>query len=373
MQTSNLIFLYVLSVLLLQGFGALLPSPAARAIAPRSQPTSWSLPHRVQTGSLTQPPRSKPQIESKRQNQQIPFAFCPEFFNEDPKVCSLCGGDSNIKGTCNNLLVSGDQSFCQGGKPCRGYFCKCSDSGGPDNSPKVTMTSVVDGETGIVIWEPMTLDEYRNLRAATTITLTEIATTTGAGSEAETVAALVLAGGAAWYLACSQEADQSCKNHEEKPECESCGGYSPLGLCMSGNQQNCPCEEQECPKDVPPMCPAQDCDGTDSTLKCAAKGKLKGCQCCPDKPPQCDADDCNGDDKDKPQCQSGRFKGYSCETIQFPEQEIVVDEPYPITPDSNGLTAQADTSLQKIWEGDLAKVPGYRKQENKPFCLHGYV
>lgn len=64
------------------------------------------------------------------------------------------------------------------------------------------MTSVVDGKTGTVVWEPMTLDEYKGLRAATTVTLTETATATGAAGGVETVAAAVFAAGVAWYLAC---------------------------------------------------------------------------------------------------------------------------------------------------------------------------
>jgi hypothetical protein len=64
------------------------------------------------------------------------------------------------------------------------------------------MTSIVNGETGTVVWEPMTIDGYRWLRASTTITLTESATASGANSGLETVAAVVFASGVACYLAC---------------------------------------------------------------------------------------------------------------------------------------------------------------------------
>lgn len=202
MKILNLFQTSIFALLCLEGLAALVPSPAARVILPRSQPTQWSLPHRVEINGAMIPSRRNIELDSKRQVRQIPFAFCPEFFKEDPKLCSMCGGDSKVKGTCDNLLVSGDQAFCLGGKPCRGYYCKCSDAGGPDNSPKVTMTSVVNGETGTVIWEPMTLDEFTDLRASTTITLTETATASGADSGLETVAAVVFAGGIAWYLAC---------------------------------------------------------------------------------------------------------------------------------------------------------------------------
>jgi hypothetical protein len=74
-------------------------------------------------------------------------------------------------------------------------------NGGPDNSPEVTMTSVVNGETGTVIWEPMTLDGYKGLRASTTVALTESAFASAADSGLGTVVAVVFAGGVAWYLA----------------------------------------------------------------------------------------------------------------------------------------------------------------------------
>jgi hypothetical protein len=275
MRTYNLIGASLLTSFMPQGFAALVPSPAARALLPRSQPTEWSLPHRVTVGGEIKPSRRNLELEMKRQAKQIPFAFCPEFFKDDPKQCSMCGGDSKVKGTCNNLLVSGDQSFCPGGKPCRGYYCMCSDNGGPDNSPKVTMTSAVNGETGTVVWEPMTLDEYKELRASTTVTLTETATASGADGGLETVAAVVFAGGVAWYLACkyrqmsarmtdklmliaqnaaaaaivfqpppqkpegSREDDTTCKNNGNKPDCDDCGGNTPSGLCSNGDRQNC--------------------------------------------------------------------------------------------------------------------------------------
>lgn len=202
MKSYGLLVISLLTPLFSQGIAAIHPSPAARSIVPRSQPTQWVLPHRVEVNGAVKSSRRYIELEAKRQNRQIPFAFCPEFFEGDPKLCEMCGGDSKIKGTCDNLLVSGDQAFCPGGKPCRGYYCKCSDNGGPGNSPKVTMTSVINGETGIVVWEPMTLDDYQGLRASTTVTLTESVTASGADSGVETVAAVVFAGGVAWYLAC---------------------------------------------------------------------------------------------------------------------------------------------------------------------------
>lgn len=183
-----------------QALAAKIPQPTARKLGfPQAQPTSWSLPHQTELGSnATQPPAKEKQQQGPA---QIPFQWCPELWGNPPKLCSMCGGDSNNKGVCNHLLVSGDQTGC-GNKPCRGHYCKCTNDG-TDNNPKVTMTSELgDGNTATAIWEPMTLSKYTNLRASITATLTETATATDGSSGGETVAAVVFAGGVAWYLAC---------------------------------------------------------------------------------------------------------------------------------------------------------------------------
>jgi hypothetical protein len=180
-------------------------APAARIVVPRALPTSWSLPHRVFVGATTaQQPilRSNKILNNREAGQQIPFQWCPEFFGNPPKLCSQCGGDSQVKVTCDDILVSGPQVHCGPVSldGCLGYYCKCSDNGGPDNSPKVTSTTIVHGQTATAVWEPITLAEYKSLRASTTVTLSETATASRA-SEVETVVAVVFAGGIAWWLA----------------------------------------------------------------------------------------------------------------------------------------------------------------------------
>jgi hypothetical protein len=180
-------------------------APAARILAPRAVPTSWSLPHRVAVGAATEEissPRHSKDLNNRQAGQQIPLQWCPEFFGNSPKLCSQCGGDSQVKGTCDDVLVSGPQVHCgpidlEG---CLGYYCKCSDNGGPDNSPQVTSTVVINGTTATAIWEPITLTEYKSLRASTTVTLSETATVS-TDSEVETVVAVIFAGGIAWWLA----------------------------------------------------------------------------------------------------------------------------------------------------------------------------
>jgi hypothetical protein len=179
-------------------------APLARAVVARAVPTTWSLPHRVAGGRKSPDERMSELAERTGVNSQIPFQWCPEFFNNPPKLCSQCGGDNNVKGMCDDLLISGKQDInCQLSPPydgCYGYRCKCSDDGGPDNSPKVTSTTVVDGQTGTAVWEPLTLTEYSGLQASTTVTLTESATSSG-DSSIETAIAVVYAGGIAWWLA----------------------------------------------------------------------------------------------------------------------------------------------------------------------------
>ncbi len=60
--------------------------------------------------------------------------------------------------------------------------------------------TVVDGKTGTVVWEPLTLTDYTKLKASTTVTVTE--TATPVDDKAETVVAVIFAGGVAWWMAC---------------------------------------------------------------------------------------------------------------------------------------------------------------------------
>lgn len=57
----------------------------------------------------------------------------------------------------------------------------------------------------------------------------------------------------------ADEDDDSCKS--DKDECPDCGGSDGYGLCSSGDQKGCPCEEkQNCPNE-PPRCSDSDCGG----------------------------------------------------------------------------------------------------------------
>jgi hypothetical protein len=164
-----------------------------------------------QTGSVKVPRGSQlysaskfPPPHKRQSNQQIPFVFCPEAFHAPPKHCDACGGDSYVHGTCNNILLSGrQQSICfESGMFCAGYYCECTHEGRPHN-PQITSTTVVDGQTGTVIYEPLTLTEYAKLRSVTTVTLTDAVTATTSGeSSLETYRAIIFAGGLTWLAVC---------------------------------------------------------------------------------------------------------------------------------------------------------------------------
>jgi hypothetical protein len=273
-------------------------APAARRVA-KSLPTSFSLPHRTTLGGV-KTKELEHRLIGRQNNQQIPFQFCPEFFGNPPKPCSLCGGDTKIPGICDAILASGQQTNRPPGGPydgCLGCYCQCTE-GGTDNSPKVTLSTVINGATGTVVWEPITLSEYASLRAKTTVTLTEVAAAKTASEEVETVVAAVFAGGIAWWVAgksinhlynsrsklkiyaaqsgaagaalaiqppCqppdgSKEDDPACPSNP-KEECQNCGGANSVGLCQSSTEVGYPCDEvQHCPNQ-PPLCSDAACGG----------------------------------------------------------------------------------------------------------------
>jgi len=181
--------------------------PPEALAKPRGIPSS--LPPR-QTQSFGDPslyppqyPRGRAALDRRQSNRQIPFVFCPEEFGSPPKLCDQCGGDSLQHGQCDNLLLSGEQndSCFQSGYFCHGYYCLCTHDG-EDHNPQITSTTVVDGQTGTVIWEPRTISAYTNLRASTTVTITEADTTSNAGGGLQTVEAVIFAGGIAWWAIC---------------------------------------------------------------------------------------------------------------------------------------------------------------------------
>jgi len=151
------------------------------------------------------PTNTRQQIETRQYAGQIPFVFCPETFGEPFKNCDDCGGDTYHHGICNNLLLSGRQMYdCfQIGYGCNGYYCKCQHEG-QNHNPRITSTTVVNGQTGTVVYEPITLTQYSNLRYHTTVTLTDLAaTTTSDGATGlETALAVVFAGGIGWLAVC---------------------------------------------------------------------------------------------------------------------------------------------------------------------------
>ncbi|GJC87158.1 hypothetical protein ColLi_09996 [Colletotrichum liriopes] len=189
-----------------------LPNPNLDLGSPRDNETGSAEIRRAftaalprETGSFGIDPdykKSTAREVGKRQEyaNQVPFIFCPEAARRPPKHCDQCGGDSYHHGICNDLLLSGRQlySCLDFGYNCQGYYCKCTHEG-QDHNPQITSTTVVNGQTGTVIYEPITLTQYSNLRYHTTVTVTEVATSTASdgGVGLETALAVVFAGASA--------------------------------------------------------------------------------------------------------------------------------------------------------------------------------
>ena len=58
----------------------------------------------------------------------------------------------------------------------------------------------------------------------------------------------------------SKEDDPACQSNP-KEECKDCGGADSVGLCKSGSEAGCPCDEvQHCPNE-PPKCSDSACGG----------------------------------------------------------------------------------------------------------------
>ena len=170
------------------------PRTAFTALPPRE--TGW-----VGVGS-DYPKKSVHSIEQRQRfADQVPFSFYPEAFGKPPKSGNSCGGDNYEHGVCNNLLVSGRQplSHPNSGAGCVGYYCKYSHEG-QEYTFQITSTTAVNCQTGTVIYEPISLTQYSNLRYHTTVTLTEVATTTTSdgGFGLETGLAVIFAGGIEW-------------------------------------------------------------------------------------------------------------------------------------------------------------------------------
>ncbi|KAK7963519.1 hypothetical protein PG988_010493 [Apiospora saccharicola] len=340
-----------------------------------------------QTGSLPMTRRSRVQASSSssdhrpegkntQDQQQVPFVFCPEDFGSPPKECDACGGDSLRHGVCNNLLISGPQSdWClSDGIGCSGYYCQCTHEG-REHNPLVALTTVVDGQTGTVTYEPVTLSKYAQLRASTTVTLTEVATSTqSGGSIAETVLAVVFPGGLAWLAMSesggaaaivalrppndppqeSKEDDETCK---PEPECKDCGGSMNLvQLCRSGNKEGCPCDEkQNCPHD-PMKCSDQTCGGDDGQGQCNGSGETKGCHCCPDQEPDCTAQECGG--SLDAVCSLDKLKQCRCYLVMSGDTSPPQRDPQDPSPAE--VTSIAQDVFTAIWHADPQSVPGWR-------------
>lgn len=191
------------------------------------------------------------------------------------------------------------------------------------------------------------MTDYAGLRQSITITTTVTPTSSG-DAGIKTVAAVVLAGGVAWFLAESSggaaaiaalKPPTEAKDHKDdqkcpKPEhqCKDCGGEK--GICKKGDAAGCACEEQSCPTDGAddqPVCTDDEaCDANDEGV--CTVGEHKDCKC---KKPNCPAidrndfwcaADCGGKGAD------GKCKGWSDENGNFQGCECRDDPNFSTAP-----------------------------------------
>ncbi|KAF2277259.1 uncharacterized protein EI97DRAFT_417431 [Westerdykella ornata] len=281
-------------------------------------------------------------LESSAQAQKV--IACPELIGGAPQPCvnQECGNeDPENKGHCANK--ASDESHCA---------CDPAATAAQPLVTSVVTAPPISGETSAPSGAPSatfalaTLTQYKDLRESITATLT--VSPTQSGEPAATVAAVVFAGGVAWYLAGyvgaeaaaltapkeappGHENDEKCK--DVTPKCKDCG--ATLGFCVEPNP-GCACDDKEEEKKCPekkPSCEATECKGDNG--KCTLDG-LKDCECeesikCPDDidAPFCSA--CGGEEADTAQCaggapcckgdETGKYKGCRC----YKEDGVGVD------------------------------------------------
>ncbi|KAJ6127389.1 hypothetical protein N7523_003001 [Penicillium sp. IBT 18751x] len=369
-KSELLLSLYVLFTLL----GSLAGVHAA--IVPQARPQASATPYPQETGlvqplqtgqhsSRDQPDQSHRHLEERQ--AQIVFGYiCPEEWNNPIQPCYQCGGeDPNLPGRCYIPWLQYSAGWRR--------RCRC-DPNETEPINAVNSTTVVDGTTGIICWEPVTYSDYSDLQASTTMTITEPATLTNGDIVMETEAVDLYAGGVAWYPACligppvilaliaapaalppGARADNSdCEGDDQT--CDDCGGDSSgLGLCSEPPQAGCPCREKEdCPNE-PMLCSDPNCGGDNGQSQCAGSGDINGCTCCPDTPPDCTDNACGGGDNQE--CSASTYDKCIC-TWVGPGGLIIEPPPATTTSGQCYYEVLAQSVLSLYYNNNPASVPG---------------
>ena len=187
-------------------------------------------------------------------------------------------------------------------------------------SPSLTtVTATKDGKTVTGIYVLETISSLASLRQGITTSMSATTTASDGTTGLETAAAVVLAGGASWFLAgmasfrilhsylpqnsaelidigllgdaeaaeSALESPDSDPEHEDdskcpkpKGKCSDCGGKDEM-ICTTGPDANCACEEGPSCGDKKLDCSDDKCKGGDDD-KCTTDDN-KGCECNPDE------------------------------------------------------------------------------------------
>ncbi|EAT77767.1 hypothetical protein SNOG_14915 [Parastagonospora nodorum SN15] len=193
---------------------------------------------------------------------------------------------------------------------------------------------------------PRILFEYHDLRASTTISLTETAITSGAGPGLETVAAVVFAGGIACHRHKSLKAPEkmtiAVKIKARSLIATMAVATTPGGYVRAETGRTDPAKNKTAQRIKPLVAPPK--TAMAMTPACNAPPK-----CCPEKLPKCPADDFKSDEeKDEDMCKADKFKGRPCKNPDFESMDVNIHETFPATNNAAALGTQAAISLQKL-------------------------
>lgn len=130
---------------------------------------------------------------NQRVDEKNMVPSCPELYGNEPMPCSnpACGGENDTKKVCKQRSSSGE--VCQ---------CKDAPSESAPPAPENTVVTATDsaGSTLVGTFELQTLTMYTSLKEEATITVTQTTTDANGKTGVETAAAVVAAGGVAWFL-----------------------------------------------------------------------------------------------------------------------------------------------------------------------------
>lgn len=126
-----------------------------------------------------------------------------------------------------------------------------------------------------------------------------------------------------------------------------------MGLCKTGSQAGCPCDEKICPNQRP-ACNDPDCGGDNGRAQCAAGGAINGCSCCLFPYPDCSVNYCEGGADGL--CTSDKWSGCQCRIIA--QGALAGTQGVPdAVPDTTSATLLARAVFSYVFSGNFDSAP----------------